>query len=194
MDHDMTFDTASPLGKPTDPRASLNGRTPSFDLDSVYGAGPVGSPQLYDPADRAKLKVESGGLFEDVPRMADGTAIIGDPRNDEHVVIAGMQAAFLMVHNNVVDYRFVHVERCRAAGRGVLRGPAADHLALPVDDPPRVPAALRRAVDGELDRAPRPALLPAETGRGVHPGRVPGRRLPVRPLDGAAVVPGQSRR
>ena len=105
----MTFDTASPLGKPTDPRASLNGRTPSFDLDSVYGAGPVGSPQLYDPADRAKLKVESGGLFEDVPRMADGTAIIGDPRNDEHVVIAGMQAAFLMFHNNVVD-------RLRAGG------------------------------------------------------------------------------
>ena len=28
--------------------------------------------QLYDPADRAKLRVESGGLFEDVPRMADG--------------------------------------------------------------------------------------------------------------------------
>ncbi len=109
MDHDMTFDTGSPLGKPTSPERSLNGRTPSFDLDSVYGAGPVGSPQLYDPSDRAKLKVESGGLFEDVPRMADGTAIIGDPRNDEHVVIAGMQAAFLKFHNNAVD-------RLRAGG------------------------------------------------------------------------------
>jgi Animal haem peroxidase len=103
MDHDMTFDTGSPLGKPTAPETSPNGRTPSFDLDSVYGAGPVGSPQLYDPADRAKLKVESGGLFEDVPRMADGTAIIGDPRNDEHVVIAGLQSAFLKFHNNAVD-------------------------------------------------------------------------------------------
>ena len=41
--------------------------------------------------------------------MADGTAIIGDPRNDEHVVIAGMQAAFLKFHNNVVD-------RLRAGG------------------------------------------------------------------------------
>lgn len=109
MDHDMTFDTGSPLGKPTSPEQSPNGRTPSFDLDSVYGAGPVGSPQLYDSADRAKLKVESGGLFEDVPRMADGTAIIGDPRNDEHVVIAGLQAAFLKFHNNVVD-------RLRAGG------------------------------------------------------------------------------
>src|SRR6476620_2701501 len=110
MDHDMTFDTASPLGKPASPERSLNSRTPSFDLDSVYGGGPVGSPQLYDPVDRAKLKVESGGLFEDVPRMADGTAIIGDPRNDEHVVIAGMQAAFLKFHNAVVD-------RIRAGGQ-----------------------------------------------------------------------------
>ena len=50
MDHDMTFDLASPLGKPRRRRSYRNGRTPSFDLDSVYGAGPVGSPQLYDPA------------------------------------------------------------------------------------------------------------------------------------------------
>ena len=109
MDHDMTFDVSSPLGRPAVPSRLPNGRTPSFDLDSVYGAGPVGSPQLYDPADHAKLKVESGGLFEDVPRMADGTAVIADPRNDEHVVIAGMQAAFLLFHNQVVD-------RLRAGG------------------------------------------------------------------------------
>ena len=109
MDHDMTFDTSSPLGKPVSPTAMRNGRTPSFDLDSVYGAGPVGSPQLYEPADRAKLKVESGGLFEDVPRMEDGTAIIGDPRNDENVIISGLQSAFLLFHNRAVD-------RLRAGG------------------------------------------------------------------------------
>src|SRR5262249_5524195 len=103
MDHDMTFDTSPPLAKPVPPTATRNARTPSFDLDSVYGAGPVGSPQLYDPADRAKLKVESGGLFEDLPRMADGTAIIADPRNDENVIISGLQAAFLLFHNGVVD-------------------------------------------------------------------------------------------
>jgi heme peroxidase len=103
MDHDMTFDLSSPLGRPASPTRSPNGRTPSFDLDSVYGAGPVASAQLYDPSDRAKLKVESGGLFEDVPRMPDGTAVIADPRNDEHVVIAGLQAAFLRFHNGVVD-------------------------------------------------------------------------------------------
>src|SRR5438132_5405235 len=49
IDHDITFDTTSPLGVPTDPALSPNARTPSLDLDSVYGGGPVASPQLYDP-------------------------------------------------------------------------------------------------------------------------------------------------
>src|SRR5256885_16801305 len=41
VDHDITFDTTSPLGVPTDPAVSPNTRTPSLDLDSVYGQGPV---------------------------------------------------------------------------------------------------------------------------------------------------------
>src|SRR5438094_4772306 len=41
IDHDITFDTSSRLGVPTDPSASPNARTPSLDLDSVYGQGPV---------------------------------------------------------------------------------------------------------------------------------------------------------
>src|SRR5947207_544387 len=49
VDHDITFDTTSRLGVPTNPSASPNSRTPSLDLDSVYGAGPVASSQLYDP-------------------------------------------------------------------------------------------------------------------------------------------------
>jgi hypothetical protein len=103
LDHDMTFDTASRLGRPTNPRRSPNARRPYFDLDSVYGDGPAGSPQLYDPADRAKFRVESGGIHEDVPRDPTGRAIIADPRNDETVVIAGLQAAMLLAHNRAVD-------------------------------------------------------------------------------------------
>jgi Animal haem peroxidase len=103
LDHDMTFDTTSPLGVPTPPEQSPNARTPSFDLDSVYGAGPSGSRQLYNPADLAKLRIESGGLFEDLPRDASGTAIIADPRNDENLMIAGLHAAFILFHNNAVD-------------------------------------------------------------------------------------------
>jgi hypothetical protein len=102
LDHDMTFDQTSRLGIPTSPEASPNTRTPALDLDSVYGAGPSGSPNLYD-ADRVKLRIESGGLFEDIPRQSNGTAIIADPRNDENTMIAGLQAAMILAHNRIVD-------------------------------------------------------------------------------------------
>jgi hypothetical protein len=102
LDHDMTFDTTSPLGVPTSPEASPNTRTPALDLDSMYGGGPVASPHLYQ-SDRVRLRIESGGLFEDVPRQANNTAIIADPRNDENVMISGLHAAFILFHNRVVD-------------------------------------------------------------------------------------------
>ncbi len=104
LDHDITFDTNSRLGAPTRPSNAPNARTPAFDLDSVYGDGPAGSPLLYEPDDRAKFRVESGGLFEDLPRDGSNTAIIADPRNDETLIIAGLQAAFLRFHNRAVDW------------------------------------------------------------------------------------------
>jgi hypothetical protein len=102
LDHDMTFDPGSPLGVPTAPEESPNARTPALDLDSVYGGGPTTHPALYE-ADRIHLRIESGGLFEDLPRGADGRAIIADPRNDENLVISGLQAAMILFHNRVVD-------------------------------------------------------------------------------------------
>jgi hypothetical protein len=109
MDHDMTFDLTSALGVPTDPEDSPNERTPGFDLDSVYGRGPIADPELYERPGRrgsrfgTKFKVESGGLFEDLPRTAEGVAIIADPRNDENMMIAGLHAAILLFHNRAVD-------------------------------------------------------------------------------------------
>ena len=103
LDHDITFDATSPLGVPTEPQDARNSRVASLDLDSVYGGGPSVSPQLYQSEDRAKLLIESGGLFEDVPRNPDGAAIIADPRNDENLVISGLQAAFIIFHNKMVD-------------------------------------------------------------------------------------------
>jgi Animal haem peroxidase len=106
IDHDITFDTTSAMGVPTEPGSSPNGRTPSLDLDSVYGAGPVASPELYASVDHAKLRVATGGIFEDLPRTSDGTniAIIADPRNDENLMIAGLQCAFILFHNKAVDW------------------------------------------------------------------------------------------
>jgi hypothetical protein len=117
VDHDITFDTGSPLGTPTNPHASRNSRTPTLDLDSVYGAGPVESPQFYDASDRAKLRIGFGGLFEDLPRLDDGTntAILPDPRNDEQMMIAGLQCAFIRFHNNAVDWARDHGYEGRSA-------------------------------------------------------------------------------
>jgi hypothetical protein len=104
LDHDMTFDADSRLAHPTDPQTARNYRTPSLDLDSLYRAGPVAQQELYDPSDHVKLKLESGGLFEDLPRRADSTAIVGDPRNDENLIIAGLHCAFAAFHNRAVDH------------------------------------------------------------------------------------------
>jgi len=109
LDHDITFDTTSELGFPTPPEETPNARIPALDLDSVYGGGPTANPALYQP-DREHLRIESGGLFEDLPRESDGTAIIADPRNDENLMIAGIHQAFILAHNRVVD-------QLRAQGR-----------------------------------------------------------------------------
>ena len=107
LDHDMSFDLTSTLGTTTPPITSVNTRTPAFDLDSVYGEGPAGSPQLYDPNDPIKFRVETTGglgLDEDLPRdPATMVAIIADPRNDENLNLAGLHAAFLLFHNKAVD-------------------------------------------------------------------------------------------
>jgi hypothetical protein len=104
LDHDVTFDTSSKLGTPTEPTTSPNGRTPKFDIDSMYGGGPAVSPHLYQ-TNRIKLLIGStpDGRHEDLPRNADNSAIIGDPRNDENMMIAGLHCAFILAHNNVVD-------------------------------------------------------------------------------------------
>lgn len=104
LDHDITYDLSSRLGDPTAPKTTPNLRTPAFDLDMVYGAGPAGSPQLYDTADPIKFRVESGGLFEDLPRdPATRRALVADPRQDENMIVGGLQAAFLLFHNKMVD-------------------------------------------------------------------------------------------
>jgi len=105
IDHDVTFDASSPLGVVAEPTATSNVRDTRLDLDSVFGGGPSVSPQLYSSSDPAKFRIESGGLFEDLPRDSSRRAIIADPRNDENVVISGLQAAFLLAHNRTVDFR-----------------------------------------------------------------------------------------
>jgi hypothetical protein len=105
IDHDITLDT-TPLDKQqADPDAKVNFRTPRYDLDNVYGRGPGNDPQLYDPTDPDKLLLAKNvnGVI-DVPRDSNGRAIIGDPRNDENLIIVQFHKAVLQFHNKIVDY------------------------------------------------------------------------------------------
>lgn len=114
IDHDITLDPLSSLDRQNDPDALRNFRTPRLDLDSVYGAGPEASPHLYQSAmstephsgDDAKflLGLNAAGEPDDLPRNRDGTALVGDPRNDENHLLSQLQHVFLKFHNAVVDH------------------------------------------------------------------------------------------
>jgi Animal haem peroxidase len=101
LDHDLTLD-ATPLGEANiDTDAMVNGRTARLDLDSMYGGGQIGSPQLYDGA---KFKFSSPNGFEDLQRTDTGQAVLVEGRNDENLVIAQIQIAFMKFHNAWIDY------------------------------------------------------------------------------------------
>ena len=108
LDHDMTFDPTSSLERQADPEHIANFRTPSLGLDNVYGAGPGGSPHLYDQDSGQGIKflLEETGTpgKNDVPRNSQKVALIGDPRDDENLIISQLQVAFLRFHNNVLDH------------------------------------------------------------------------------------------
>jgi Animal haem peroxidase len=98
LDHDMTLDTLPPPMSPVDPTTIPNHRDPRLTLDSVYLGGPDANPELYQ-ADGKRLKVNG----RDLPRNPDGSAIIGDGRNDENQVIAQIHVVFLRAHNKLID-------------------------------------------------------------------------------------------
>jgi Animal haem peroxidase len=116
VDHDMTFDPTSSLARQQDPESIGNFRIPALDLDSLYGGGPVASPHLYDAAvdgGRTTFLLEEipgsgavsmdGVARSDVPRNSQQTALLGDPRNDENLVVSQLHRGFLGFHNRVVD-------------------------------------------------------------------------------------------
>ena len=96
----------------------LQARSPSLDLDSLYGAGPSdpASAKFYAP-DGIHLKMGTTAAVDgipakagfDLPRGAGRTAaakrraIIPDPRNDENLAVAQTHLAFIRFHNRVVD-------------------------------------------------------------------------------------------
>lgn len=130
IDHDITFDPASSLQRQNDPNMLEDFRTPRFDLDNLYGEGPADEPFMYDMTVNVELDPERSGYFligkgrdvdvdlplnqqilgdkltseDDLPRNVQFRALIGDPRNDENVIVAQLQLAFLKFHNRTFDH------------------------------------------------------------------------------------------
>jgi hypothetical protein len=119
IDHDITFDTVSSLQRQNDPDALENKRTPRFDLDSVYGRGPADQPYLYEEDGIRLMLGESVGddpvggpdLPRNKPRedkdgnpIVRGRALIGDPRNDENLIVSQLHSTFLRFHNAAVRH------------------------------------------------------------------------------------------
>ena len=98
--HDITADR-SRLRSQVDPSQLHNARSPRLNLESLYGDGPVGHPYLFARNDPAKLLPGPDG--NDVLRNSEGTAVIGDPRNDSHIFMSQMHLAFVRAHNAFVD-------------------------------------------------------------------------------------------
>src|SRR5438067_2251886 len=131
--HDITADR-SPLRAHADINVLRNVRSPRANLETLYGGGPVGSPYLFDKDDSAKLLL---GIAGDLPRNQQGIALIGDPRNDVHAFMTGLQLAFIRAHNPLVD--------CRPM--------AAEHSVdwrLLFDVPGHPPAQRAKPIDGQL--------------------------------------------
>jgi Animal haem peroxidase len=95
--HDITADR-SPLQAKADPARLGSFRSPRANLECLYGAGP-GSPYLYRRDDPASFLTGA----DDVPRNAEGIALLGDPRNDVHVLVSQLHLAFLRLHNRFVE-------------------------------------------------------------------------------------------
>jgi hypothetical protein len=102
--HDITADR-SPLTHRAELVELRNARSPRANLEAVYGDGPAGMPFLYDRDDPAKLLLgrNDAGRPADLPRNGQGVALVGDPRNDVHLLMSQLHVTLLHLHNGLVD-------------------------------------------------------------------------------------------
>jgi hypothetical protein len=118
IDHDLTFDvTEVAFGENLTVDELQQARSPSLDLDSLFGRGPrrAGSRRFFAD-DRARLKMGTtasvGGPGPegrdlagfDLPRVTTigAPALIPDKRNDENLAVAQTHLAMIRFHNRVV--------------------------------------------------------------------------------------------
>ena len=194
VDHDLTFDkTPVTLGDRVTPAQLVQNRSPSLDLDSLYGAGPQDpeSAKFYEDDVHLKMgRTDAIGPDKarqgfDLPRGTSGTAaqrraaVIPDPRNDENLAVAQTHLAFIRFHNRVVDTLPSSVPAAQKFMRA--RRTVVKHYQWML--PPRLPAPdlrRRRRARRVQQRTQGVRGGRAADGRADDADRVLGRRLPAR--------------
>ncbi|MFK7895321.1 MAG: hypothetical protein AB8G23_05775 [Myxococcota bacterium] len=121
--HDISFRHMPGLQRSGISQPRLTDSIAPFELGSVYMGGPDESPALYQdyPEWRARksrfviernlnreIDLPRGGLKPDRNIVVGGVdgqrdAKVGDPRNDENLIIAQLHLAFLKFHNRLLD-------------------------------------------------------------------------------------------
>jgi hypothetical protein len=108
LGHDLTHDPTPLAGPYSDPENTPNFRTPSFDLDHVYGGGPEKSPYLYEGqtgAETFKIGTTTPTEYRrDLP-IRNGTLLIGDledTRNLDNLILRQLHVLFLKFHNEAI--------------------------------------------------------------------------------------------
>lgn len=108
IDHDITLDVTTSLDHTVEDGSVPNVRTPTLDLDCVYGEGPEAHRYLIRDDDArlvtgADLPGASLEQRNDLMRSPFGRAIIGDFRNDENRIVSQMQLGMIKFHNATCD-------------------------------------------------------------------------------------------
>lgn len=129
IDHDLTYNNTALSERDVEPNKVRNFRTPTLNLELIYGGGPELSPHLYED-DGVRLRIGDtvdgpagfeGGTPRDIGRYDNGTPRHADPddtRNLENLLIMQIHVLFMRFHNEAV-------RQCRA--------PAFDNLGMSDD-------------------------------------------------------------
>ena len=126
--------------------------------------GPAGALRPVRPV---KLRVGTAASSRISPATRDGTAIIGDPRNDENLIIAGLHCAFPLPQRRGRPSGGWPPRRDRTCSTGA----PPDHLALPVAGLHEfLPQIVGQAIVDDVLRTA--AASTRRPRRGVHAGRV----------------------
>ena len=104
--HDLTKDVSSvDEAWHKEPAELENLQTPRLDLGVLYGAGPIGSRELYEE-DGVRLKIGKSGTNGtpfDICVGREGERILADDRGAENLILRQMTAVFGRLHNFAVE-------------------------------------------------------------------------------------------